>query len=34
MDKLFKKETIIEMRINKTIKGEMIDEILDSLNLE
>jgi acylphosphatase len=34
VDKLFEKETIIEMWINRTTKDEMIDEIVDSLNLE
>ena len=34
VDKLFKKETIIEMWINRTTKDEMIDEIVDSVNLE
>ena len=34
VDKLFEKETIIEMWINRTTKEEMIDEIVDSGNLE
>ena len=34
VDKLFEKETIIEMWINGTTKEEMIDEIVDSENLE
>lgn len=34
MDKLFEKETIIEMWINRTTKDEMIDEIVDSGYLE
>lgn len=34
VDKLFEKETIIEMWINRTTKDEMIDEIVDSVNLE
>lgn len=34
VDKLFEKETIIEMWINGTTKDEMIDEIVDSVNLE
>lgn len=34
MDKLFEKETIIEMWINGATKDEMIGEIVDSLNLE
>lgn len=34
VDKLFEKETIIEMWINGTTKDEIIDEIVDSVNLE
>lgn len=34
MDKLFEKGTIIEMWINGTTKDEIIDEIVDSVNLE
>ena len=34
VDKLFEKETIIEMWINNTTKEEMIDEIVDNDNLE
>ena len=34
VDKLFEKETIIEMWINNTTKQEMIDEIVDNDNLE
>ena len=34
VDKLFEKETVIEMWINRTTKEEMIDEIVDSGNLE
>ena len=34
VDKLFEKETIIEMWINGTTKDEMVDEIVDSVNLE
>ena len=34
IDKMFQKETIIEMWINGTTKDEMIDEIVDSVNLE
>ncbi|EQK49619.1 hypothetical protein C671_0089 [[Clostridium] bifermentans ATCC 19299] len=34
VDKLFEKETIIEMWINGTTKDEMIGEIVDSVNLE
>lgn len=34
VDKLFEKETIIEMWINGTTKYEIIDEIVDSVNLE
>ncbi|HBG7674925.1 TPA: hypothetical protein KRE78_002566 [Clostridioides difficile] len=34
VDKLFEKETIIEMWINGTTKEEMVDEIVDSVNLE
>ena len=34
MDKLFEKETIIDMWINGTTKDEMVDEIVDSVNLE
>ncbi len=34
VDKLFEKETIIEMWINGTTKDEMLDEIVDSVNLE
>ena len=34
VDKLFEKETIIEMWINKTTKEEMIEEIVDNDNLE
>lgn len=31
---MFEKETIVEMWINRTTKDEMIDEIVDSVNLE
>ena len=34
MDKLFEKETVIEMWINRTTKEEMIDEIVNNENLE
>ena len=34
VDKLFEKETLIEMWINKITKDEMIDEIVDSGDLE
>ena len=34
VDKLFEKETIIEMWINNTTKEEIIDEIVDNDNLE
>lgn len=34
MDKLFKKEILIEMWINKISKEAMIDEIVDSGSLE
>lgn len=34
VDKLFEKETIIDMWINGTTKDEMVDEIVDSVNLE
>ena len=34
VDKLFEKETIIEMWINGTTKDEIVDEIVDSVNLE
>ncbi len=34
VDKLFEKETIIEMWINGITKGEVIDEIMDTENLE
>lgn len=34
VDKLFEKETIIEMWINRTTKEEMIDEIVENGNLE
>ncbi|TAN67423.1 hypothetical protein WS9_008450 [Paraclostridium sordellii 8483] len=34
MDKLFDKETIIEMWINKATKEEMIQEIVDNVNIE
>ena len=34
VDKLFDKETIIEMWINKTTKEEMIQEIVDNVNIE
>jgi len=34
VDKLFEKETVIEMWINRTTKEEMIDEIVNNENLE
>lgn len=34
VDKLFDKETIIEMWINRTIKEEMIKEIVENVNIE
>ncbi|MDU4414953.1 hypothetical protein GKD08_14840 [Paeniclostridium sordellii] len=34
VDKLFDKETIIEMWINRTTKEEMIKEIVDNVNIE
>lgn len=34
VDKMFEKETIVEMWINGTTKDEMIDEIVDSVDLE
>lgn len=34
VDKLFEKETIVEMWINRTTKEEMIDEIVENGNLE
>ncbi|MEN7555064.1 hypothetical protein ABFR46_15415 [Clostridioides difficile] len=34
VDKLFEKETIIEMWINRTTKEEMIDEIVENGNIE
>lgn len=34
VDKLFDKETIIEMWINKATKEEMIQEIVDNVNIE
>lgn len=34
VDKMFEKETIVEMWINRTAKDEIIDEIVDSVDLE